>query len=136
MSHTNFDFWLIFSCFFDVFVSMWSLSSKCTSIHLSTPILFFFIYKNLKKLGRRRCVDLCEKRYEHIHAEKIGFLLKFLHLRGNLLKNSMFMSVKIHYYDLRNINDHIYDQNNHLSLQKISFQILISCTSKILRTPK
>ena len=44
---------------------------------------------------------------------------------GNLPRNSMLISVKIHYYDLLTMNDHIYDQNNQLSLLKISFQILI-----------
>ena len=31
------------------------------------------------------------------------------------------------------MNYHIYDQNKHCSLQKIIFQILISCMTKILK---
>ena len=72
------------------------------------------MYKNLKKLRWRSSVDVCEKRYVHIHAEKVGFLLKILHSRGNLLRNSMLMCIEIYYFDLWTMNHHIYDQNNHL----------------------
>ena len=104
-------------------------------MHPSTPILFFFMYKNLKKLRWRSSVDVCEKRYVHIHAEKVGFLLKILYSRGILLRNSMLMCIEIYYFDLWTMNHHIYDQNNHLSWWKISFQILMLCLSKILTVP-
>ena len=51
-----------------------------------TPILFFFVDKNLYKLSWRSSVGLCEKRYWHIHAVKVGFLLKFLCFRGYSLE--------------------------------------------------
>ena len=73
------------------------------------------MYKNLEKLRWRSSVDVCEKRYVHIHAEKVGFLLKILHSRGNLLKNSMLMCINICYFDLLTMNHHIYDPNYHLS---------------------
>ena len=58
------------------------------------------MYKNLKKLKWRSSVDVCEKRYGHIYAEKVGFLVKILQLRGNLLRNSMSMCIEIYYFDL------------------------------------
>ena len=56
-------------------------------MHPSTPILSFSMDKNLKKLSWRSSVDMCEKRYEQIHAEKVGFLLKNSSFEGNFAHN-------------------------------------------------
>ena len=68
-------------------------------MHLNVPLNTYpILFHVLEKLRWRSSVDVCEK--VHIHAEKVRFLLKILHSRGNLLRNSMLMCIEIYYFDL------------------------------------
>ena len=71
--------------------------------------------------------------------KEIGFSLSFPYLMGNLLRNSMLVSVKIHYYDLWTMNledtKMASDLENFLTMREYSLKAylgVLSCEIKML----
>ena len=73
-------------CFLNFLCEQGHIAQNAHLFSYPTPILFFFVYKNLYKLSWRSSVSLCEKRYRHFHAVKVMFLPKFLRFRGYSLE--------------------------------------------------